>query len=85
MATEETVAEEEQEALSDDLQADLEDDMFFGEEDQPGEEVTDSEDFLSEEELADTGTDELLEEDLAGDSDLEGLLEEADESAAEEV
>ena len=47
MATEETVAEEEQEALSDDLQADLEDDMFFGEEDQPGEEVTDSEDFLS--------------------------------------
>ena len=51
MAADETILEEEQEALSDDLQAELEDDMFFGEEDQPGEELTDSEDFLSEEEL----------------------------------
>ena len=45
MAADETILEEEQEALSDDLQAELEDDMFFGEEDQPGEELTDSEDF----------------------------------------
>ena len=37
MAADETILEEEQEALSDDLQAELEDDMFFGEEDQPGE------------------------------------------------
>ena len=54
MAADETILEEEQEALSDDLQAELEDDMFFGEEDQPGEELTDSEDFLSEEELTPT-------------------------------
>jgi len=67
MAADETILEEEQEALSDDLQAELEDDMFFGEEDQPGEELTDSEDFLSEEELTDTGADELLEDDVAGD------------------
>ena len=30
MAADETILEEEQEALSDDLQAELEDDMFFG-------------------------------------------------------
>ena len=84
MAADETILEEEQEALSDDLQAELEDDMFFGEEDQPGEELTDSEDFLSEEELTDTGTDELLEDDIAGDADLEDVLGEADEASSEE-
>ena len=35
MAADDIIAEEEQEALSEDLQAELEDDMFFGEEDQP--------------------------------------------------
>ena len=84
MAADETILEEEQEALSDDLQAELEDDMFFGEEDQPGEELTDSEDFLSEEELTDTGADELLEDDVAGDADLEDVLGEADEASSEE-
>ena len=84
MAADETILEEEQEALSDDLQAELEDDMFFGEEDQPGEELTDSEDFLSEEELTDTGADELLEDDVAGDADLEDVLGEADEVLSEE-
>ena len=79
MAADETILEEEQEALSDDLQAELEDDMFFGEEDQPGEELTDSEDFLSEEELTDTGADELLEVDVAGDADLEDVLGVADD------
>ena len=84
MATEEKVGEEkEEEIVGEENQAEPEDDMFFGEEDKPGEDLADAEDLLSDEQISETDSGEEQEEEGVGDEDVKDLLDDDEDLPSE--
>ncbi len=84
MATEEKVGKEkEEEIVGEENQAEPEDDMFFGEEDKPGEDLADAEDLLSDEQITETDSGEEQEEKGVGDKEVKNLLDDDEDLPSE--
>ena len=77
--------EKEEEIVGEENQSEPEDDMFFGEEDKPGEDLTDAEDLLSDEQITETDSGEEQEEEGVGDEDVKNLLDDDEDLPVESL
>ena len=75
--------EKEEEIVGEENQAEPEDDMFFGEEDKPGEDLADAEDLLSDEQITETDSGEEQKEEGVGDEEVKDLLDDDEDIPSE--